>query len=86
MSGPRTGGMGKNQEAAFRTLKRLYAMHRRNVEEQGRDRCEARVLMTGWKTALKFDDNRFKEAREGLEKRLLIRVEHPFVYLAEGAE
>lgn len=86
MSGPRTAGMGKNQETALKTLKRLYAAQRLNVQEQGRDATEARVFITGWKSATRFDDNRFHEARDGLEKRRLIRLEPPFVYLVEAAQ
>jgi hypothetical protein len=80
---PDRSGLGGNQESALKALARLYTTHRRNVEEQGRDPSEARVLISGWRAALKMKDNRFKEAREALEKRRLIRIEEPFVYLVE---
>jgi hypothetical protein len=83
---PDRTGLGRNQEACLKALKRLYAMHRRNVEEQGRERSEARVLISGWRAAVKLDDNRFHEAREGLEKRRLIRIEDRFVYLVEDGQ
>jgi hypothetical protein len=81
-------GLGNNQDTVLRVLKRLYRQHGENLSSQGRDRSEAKVLMSGLRNAVldekRMDSKRFPEAIEGLQKRGLIRVDQPHVFLIEG--
>jgi hypothetical protein len=86
--GPRSVGLGKNQETAMRSLRALYAKLRKNLEANGRDPAEASVLMDGWRADCErrgLRRQRWHEVQSDLQERRLILLEGPHVRLIEGA-
>ena len=84
--GRRSVGLGKNQETAMRSLRALYAKARKNLQEQGRDPAEARILVDGWHHDCErrgIDRRRWPEVRKELENRRLVLVDGPHVSIAE---
>lgn len=87
--GPRSTGLGRNQETALKSLRSLYARARRNLSDQGRDPEEARILLAGWRADLerrKVPRQRYHEVERDLQARGLIVLDGPHVTLVEGIE
>jgi len=85
---PNPAGLGKNQDKALTVLRTLYARARKNLEEQGRDPSEAKILTSGWRAALESNlaKPRFYEALDGLKSRGLVLIDGAVVHLSKGAE
>ena len=83
-----TTGLGANQETALKVLRRLYRQCRDNVAARGAQGEEAKVLLSGLRGTLiaekRLPKQRVSEAIDGLEKRGLVRIDAPHIYLSEG--
>ena len=79
---PGAQGRGKNQALALSTLKGLVEKYRQNLESDGRDPDQARVLTEDWRAACyekgmtRFGFNKVKRS---LEENGQIRFDHGFV-------
>lgn len=85
--GPRSVGLGKNQETAIKSLRALYTRFRRNVESQGRDPAQALVLLDGWRadcTRRGLSRQRWNEVLADLQERRLVTIDGPHVLLTES--
>jgi len=83
---PRLTHLGKWQEMALRTLRTLYARAKKNMQEQGRDPAEARILVDGWKRECDrkgMPRQRWSEVLRELQDRRLVLVDGPHVTLAD---
>jgi hypothetical protein len=85
---PRSVGLGKNQETAFKSLRTLLAKARKNLEQDNRDPADARILLDGWRRDLErrgITRQRFHDVLRDLQERRLIVVDGPHVAPIEGA-
>lgn len=73
--------IGKNQAAALSSLRKLYQEHRERLERGGQDPDGARVEIEQWRTETSLQRQRFKEAKDALESKGLIREAFPYVEL-----
>lgn len=86
----RTGasGLGANQESVMKVLRRLYRIHRANVQAQGRDPNQATVLLSGLRNSVVDEKimsrQRYGEALEGLKERGLVLIEGPHIRILEA--
>ena len=82
----KTKGLGKNQRNALDVLKDLYAVHQQNFIEQGKDPKEAKVTLLLWQEIAGLDRFRFREVKNGLTDKELIKIDKGFVYLLGDKE
>lgn len=88
-TGPRSAGLGKNQDLALKVLRTLLAKARKNLEERGDDPAKACILLDGWRTALEdrgINRKRYHEVRTDLANRRLIVIDGPHVAPAPSSE
>jgi hypothetical protein len=81
---PGKSGRGRNQTKALQLLRELYAVQEERVEQSGRDRTEARVLLIDWREsclANGIDSKRFGDLRKTLEAAGSVEVEGLYVFL-----
>ncbi len=77
----KTKALGKNQRNALSVLKELYAEHQQNFIEQGKAPENARVSLDLWQEIAGLDRFRFREVKNGLTNKELIKIDKGFVYL-----
>ena len=81
---PAKSGMGKNQQRALVLLEGLHSDIAGRLARQGRDDLPVLIEHEDWRQRCEDDGiqrNRYKEARDALEKRRAIRLEGPHVFL-----
>jgi len=81
---PAKSGMGKNQQRAFVLLEGLHSEIAERLARQGRDDLPVLIEHEDWRQRCEDDGiqrNRYKEARDALEKRRAIRLDGPHVFL-----
>jgi hypothetical protein len=71
---PDTGKLGKNQQKALSVLIHLAAQHRQNMIERGGDPDEEKVSVKLWEAKTGLDRMRFKEVKDTLVKRGVVRL------------
>ncbi|WP_431023794.1 AAA family ATPase [Halomonas sp. H5] len=75
--------IGKNQAAALASLRKLYQEHRKRLERGGQDPDGARVEIEQWRTETSLPRQRFKESKDALVSKGLIREAFPYVELVD---
>ena len=81
---PAKSGMGKNQQRALVLLEGLHREIAERLARQGRDDLPVLIEHEDWRQRCEDDGiqrNRYKEARDALEKRRAIRLDGPHVFL-----
>lgn len=84
--GPRTSGLGKNEQIALKSLRALYARNRKSLEHQGRDPAQARIMLDGWRHDCErrgLSRNRWHEVIKSLTTDRLVVIDEPFALLSE---
>ncbi len=82
----RAAGLGKNQKLALGILRKLYREARQNLADDGRNPDAASIDLEVWRDALPenvAERREFYRVKSGLERKKLINVEHPYVYIAD---
>ncbi|MGP5237400.1 AAA family ATPase [Pseudomonas helleri] len=81
---PAKSGMGKNQQRALALLEGMHRDIAERLARQGRDDQPVLIEHEDWRQRCEEDGlqrNRYKEARDALEKRRTIRLDGPHVFL-----
>ena len=81
---PAKSGMGKNQQRALALLEGMHSEIAARLARQGRDDHPVLIEHEDWRQRCEEDGiqrNRYKEARDALEKRRAIRLDGPHVFL-----
>ena len=81
-----SSGLGANQETVLKVLQKLYRNIGTNLEQQGRDPAEGRVLVSGLRNDCvpKYMNRaRFLEAVNKLAERGLVEVQEPHIVFPE---
>jgi len=85
---PAKSGMGKNQQKALTILEQMYTEIADRLASQCRDDHPVNILSDDWREKCEANGiprNRYKEARDALEKRKAIRLDGPHVFLLTDA-
>ena len=81
---PAKSGMGRNQQRALVLLEGMHTEIAERLARQGRSEHPVLIEHEDWRQRCEDDGiqrNRYKEARDALEKRRAIRLEGPHVFL-----
>lgn len=81
-----SSGMGKNQQAALAVLKEMYAETSERLAGQGRQDHPIHIVTDEWRQRCEAGDmsrNRYKEARDALQRRGVISFDGPHVILSD---
>ncbi|VVQ14186.1 hypothetical protein PS934_04061 [Pseudomonas fluorescens] len=85
---PTKSGMGKNQQKVLAILEQMHEEIADRLTSQGRGDHPVNILIEDWRERCEAKDiprNRYKEARDALEKRKAIRLDGPHVFLLTDA-